>query len=102
MKREENDIKIDPKTLREILEDYEYVEDIFTEEDQKTRRIKKAMTTLDRSDYIILCLYTHLQSERKVASILGCSRTPVNRLLKKIREKVKEEIIRMEENGEEC
>ena len=82
-------IKITAEELRSICKEYEYDDDVMNDEDERIHRLKKAMSLLDRSDYIIICLYAHFQSERKVAECLGCSRTPISRILKEIRGKIK-------------
>ena len=86
-------INITPKELRAICKEYEYDEDahmmLDEGEDERPHLIKKAMTYLDKPDYIIFCLYMEYKSERKVASLLGCSRTPLHNCLDKIKTKIK-------------
>ena len=86
-------INISKEELRKICKEYEYDEEahmMADEEDERPFLIKKAMRKLDKSDYIIFCLYMEYQSERKVASILGCSRTPIHLLLVKIKKQIKD------------
>lgn len=83
-------IKITPRELQDICKEYEFDEEEAIWEDERVWKIKKALTYLDRSDYIIWCLYTELQSQRKVAAILNVSRTPIARELKKIEGRIKE------------
>ena len=86
-------INITPKELKSICKEYEYDENahllLDEGEDERPHLIKKAMTYLDKPDYIIFCLYMEYKSERKVASILGCSRTPLHNCLEKIKNKIK-------------
>lgn len=86
-------IKITPKEIKAICKEYEYDADahmmLDEGEDERPFLIKRAMTFLDRPDYIIFCLYMEHKSERKVASILGCSRTPLHNCLDKIKKKIK-------------
>ncbi len=88
-------IKIKREELKNILEDYKYDPDIFNDEDIRTNNLKEAMTFLERSDYIIFCLYVHHQSERKVAAMLGCSRTPINRAIKRIRKEILDKYVEL-------
>ena len=83
-------IQIKREELKGILQDYEYDPDIMNDEPIRINTLKEAMTYLDRSDYIIFCLYVHHQSERKVAAMLGCSRTPINRAIKRIRKEIED------------
>ncbi len=96
MKERVGSIKITPNELKAICKEYEYDEEahmmIEEGEDERPHLIKKAMTYLDRADYIIFCLYMEYRSERKVASLLGCSRTPLHNLLDKIKKQIKERL----------
>lgn len=90
MKDRVDNIKIKPSELRAICKEYEYDEEahLLDEGDERPHLIKKAMTKLDKSDYIIFCLYMEYKSERKVASLLGCSRTPLHNNLVKTKEQI--------------
>ena len=89
MKKDIN-ISISPEELRAICKEYEFDEDKdMFEEDERLYQAKKALSRLEKSEYIIYCLYLNFQSERKVASLLGVSRTPINREIHKITEKLK-------------
>jgi hypothetical protein len=87
-----NGISITPTELKAICKEYEYDKEqhmmLDEGEDERPHLIKKAMTKLDRADFIIFCLYMEYKSERKVASILGCSRTPLHNCLVKIKKKI--------------
>lgn len=85
-------INITAKELRAICKEYEYDEEahllLDEGEDERPHLIKKAMSTLDTPDFIIFCLYLEYKSERKVASLLGCSRTPLHNNLVKTKEQI--------------
>lgn len=85
--------KLTAEEIREICSKYEYspTEDFWADSedvDDRVLRIKKAMSYLDRSDYVMMCLAIELQSERKVADVLNVSRTPVHKCLLEIKEKL--------------
>lgn len=94
MKDRINRINITPKELRAICKEYEYDEEahlmLDEGEDERPFLIKKAMQKLDKSDYIIFCLYMEYKSERKVAQLLGCSRTPLHLLLTKVKKQIQD------------
>ena len=94
MKRKIDSIDITAKELKAICKEYEYDEEahllLDEGEDERPHLIKKAMSQLDKSDYIIFCLYMEYKSERKVASVLHCSRTPLHTELVKITQRIKE------------
>lgn len=85
-------INITAKELKAICKEYEYSEEahllLDEGEDERPHLIKKAMSLLEKSEYIIFCLYMEYRSERKVASILNCSRTPIHNELDKIKKKI--------------
>lgn len=84
------EINLTPEEVRAICKEYEFNEEEDMMGDEKLYKAKKALTYLERSDYIIYCLYLNYQSERKVASLLGISRTPVARILKEINKQLQE------------
>lgn len=87
----ENEIRIDPKELKAICKEYEFDEETaLFEEDERVFDIKKALSKIDRADFIIFSLYMEMQSERKVAKQLGVSRTPINRAIKRIKQQIKD------------
>ena len=96
MKDRINNIKITAKELRAICKEYEYDKQahlmLDEGEDERPFIIKKIMGTLDKSDYIIFCLYMEYKSERKVAQLLGCSRTPLHLLLTKVKEYIRKHL----------
>lgn len=94
MKRKIDSIDITAKELKAICKEYEYDKEahllLDEGEDERPHLIKKAMSQLDKSDFIIFCLYMEYKSERKVASVLHCSRTPIHNELVKIIQRIKE------------
>ncbi len=82
-------ITIEPSEVKAICSEWEFDEDNKVFYSPQEYKMRKAMSMLEKSDYIIFCLYMEFQSERKLASILGCSRTPVNRAIKRIRDEIK-------------
>ena len=84
-------IDISREELRRITDEYRYdPEEEFWDLDSDDRvwKVKKAMSKLDISDYIIYCLYLELQSERKLAALLGMSRTPIHKYLVKVKTQI--------------
>ena len=82
------EIKITSEELKKILADYEYNPDILSDEDERTIKIKYALTKLPLADRIIFCLQTDIQSFRKVGKILGVSYTLVFNEFKRIRNEI--------------
>ena len=85
--------------LKRMLKDYEYdtVTEFWDEDgDERAWDIKRALSQLDVSERLIFVLYLETQSERELGQLLGCSRTPVSREWKKIKEKIRS---MMGENG---
>lgn len=87
MKNEE--IKITPQELKDILKEYEYNPDPMVEEDDRVRRIKKAISKLSDPDRIIWCLYMDTGASRKVGAILGVSHSTVLKEVKRIKEQIR-------------
>ena len=87
-----NGRSITPTELKAKCKEYEYDKEqhmmLDEGEDERPYLIKKAMTKIERADFIIVCLYMEYKTERKVASILGCSRTPLHNCLVKIKKKI--------------
>jgi len=88
-KKEKEPITIDisKQELKNIMEQFK--PDTLRDNEQ-FYRYKEAMTHLDKSDQIIFCLYAELESERKVAELLGVSRSPIHKIISKIRQQILE------------
>lgn len=91
-KEKQIDIKLTPNEVKNICEQFTINENSKVYDTEKEYMMKKAMQVLDKSDWIIMCLYAELQSERKLAEILGVSRTPIGRELKRIKDIIKKEL----------
>ena len=83
-----SEMKITSEELKAILADYEYNSDILCDEDERTIKIKHALTKIPLADKIIFCLQTDIQSFRKVGNILGISYTSVFNEFKRIRNEI--------------
>lgn len=82
-------IQITNEELQNIKKEYDFdVEDIFSSFDDEFRNIAIATKQLPLPDYIILLLYAHFQSQRKVGKILGVSHSIVGKELKRIRQEI--------------
>ena len=76
---------ISSKELKNIMSEYE--PDMLTD-NEDVYNFKQAIQALQKSDQIIFCLYTELESERKVAELLGVSRSPIHKLIVDIRKQI--------------
>lgn len=85
--KEQTTIDISKNELKNIMDQFK--PDIVRDNDEFFK-YKNAMEKLDKSDQIIFCLYAELQSERKVAELLGVSRSPIHKILTKIRQQILE------------
>lgn len=83
-----SETKITSEELKAILADYEYNPDILCNEDERTIKIKHALTKIPLADKIIFCLQTDIQSFRKVGNILGISYTSVFNEFKRIKKEI--------------
>lgn len=91
--KEKDTIQIKPKEIRNIMEQFK--PDILTDSEEMYM-LKESMQKLQKSDQIIFALYAELESERKVADLLGVSRSPIHKALTKI----KEEILKNTQNND--
>lgn len=88
---------LNPDELKRMMQDYDYdqVTEFWDEEgDERVWGIKRALSQLDVSERLIFVLYLETQSERELGQLLGCSRTPVSRELKRIKNKIRESLER--------
>lgn len=79
---------ITPSELKQICDEFTLKEGDELRYNDETYNLLLKLSKLDRADFIIFCLYAHYQSERKTASVLGLSRTPIHKTLVQIREKL--------------
>lgn len=89
MEKTKTDIKITTNEVKNICSQFSIDDDSIMTDTDEMLQLKKAMSKLDRSDFIIMSLYAELASERNLATILGVSRTPINKELKRIRKILK-------------
>ena len=83
--KEPTTIQISGKELHNIMEQFK--PDPLRDE-ESIYKYKQAINKLNKSDKIIFALYAELASERAVAELLGVSRSPIHKLLVKIREQI--------------
>lgn len=85
--KKEVKIDIKPSELRNIMEQFK---PDMLRDTEEFYNYKDAMGHLDKSDQIIFSLYAELESERKVAELLGVSRSPIHKIIVKIRKQILE------------
>ena len=78
-----------PTELKMICDEYTITEEDKWKYDDEYYNYLTAVNMLDKADFILFCLYAHFQSERKVAKIMGLSRTPIHSQLTRIRTQIK-------------
>lgn len=85
-------VNLSHKEIKEIVKEYT----TFTNEDDDTMLcIKQTLQELDKADLIVFCLYTHLQSERKTAELIGVSRTPIHSLIMEVKNKINQNLMKL-------
>ena len=80
------------ENLNRIMNDYKPNYDIFREDDDKITQLKESVMKLDDADRIIFIMYCELGSLRKVGKMLGISHTSAYKVIKKIKEKILNDI----------
>lgn len=89
----ENDKEI-VRRYKDLLPDYEWQEDIFTQEDDRVEAVKRIVfrsRCLTLGERIIILSYIDCQSFRKLGAALGIGKETCRRLVSRIREKILEE-----------
>ena len=80
-------IQISQEKLKEIIKEYDFnTKDIFSDYTDEQVSYFEAVKKLPLPDYIILLLYAHFQSQRKVGKIIGVSHSVVGREIRRIRQ----------------
>lgn len=75
--------------IKKVIEEYQPDCDIFSQEDESVAKLKDIIfNRLSEIDKRVILLYAEVQSQRKVAKILGVSPGTVNKLIKRIREDI--------------
>ncbi len=83
------EIGISPEELRAIIAEYDYNEDIMTDEDVRVIKIKRALTKLPLPDKILFCLYMDLGASRKVGTVLGVSHSTILKEINRIKVEIR-------------
>lgn len=79
-----------PIDTRALMNEYRINDDIFSTESEKVRLTKQALWSLSETDRLLICLYSEIQSLRKLGELLGVSRTTAYIQIKQIKERIKE------------
>lgn len=74
--------------VNRLLEEYEPINDIWSEEDENIDKFKRRIKQLPDADRIIFLLYCELASYRKVAKLLGVSHTLVSKEINRIKNSI--------------
>lgn len=84
------ELKITSQEIRNICEQYAFNEDTRLKDTDESYAVKKAMSKLEKSDFIIYCLFLELETKTAVAEVLGLSRISTTRIIKQIENHIKE------------
>lgn len=90
---QEQTLKISPEELRAIMKEYEYDDDVMNDEDERVRKVKRAMTKLKMADRIIWVLYMELGASRKVGACLGVSHSTILKEVNRIKREIRYQIM---------
>lgn len=94
-------IQITPEQVQEIIKEYDFDTDDVFEYDDELKELSAAIKKLSLPDRIIILLYAHFASQRKVGAILGISHSVVGTCLKEIRKRIFEIMDKDGENNNE-
>lgn len=83
---------INPKTLKDILSEYAFNDDIMCQEDERTMATKWALSQIPEADRILFCLYLDLGASRKVGTLLGVSHSTILKEMHRIKTMIKSEL----------
>lgn len=86
-------VNLSHKEIKELIKEYTTIDE--EADDDVMLTIKTTLQELDKADLIVFCLYTHLQSERKTAEILGVSRTPIHSLIVEVKNKINDNLMNL-------
>lgn len=81
-------MKLTAQEVKMICEEYKLKEGDEMRYDDTYYNYLLALNKLEQVEFVIYCLYIYFSSERKVAKILGVSRTPVHKMLQQIKGKI--------------
>lgn len=79
-----------PIDTKALMKEYAINDDIFSTESDKVRLTKEALWQLNDTDRLLICLYSEIQSLRKLGELLGVSRTTAYLQIKTIKERIKQ------------
>ena len=104
---EKVDNKLTSRELKAIVAEYTYDEDeSFSDEllpepkrSDKEWETIRALNKVNKSDFIIYCLYLNYGSARRVGKLLGTSHAPVTRVLRRVEDEIMNEMIKRKEKG---
>lgn len=104
---EKVDNKLTSRELKAIVAEYTYDEDErFSDEllpepkrSDKEWETIRALNKVNKSDFIIYCLYLNYGSARRVGKLLGTSHAPVTRVLRRVEDEIMNEMIKRKEEG---
>ena len=104
---EKVDNKLTSRELKAIVAEYTYNEDErFSDEllpepkrSDKEWETIRALNKVNKSDFIIYCLYLNYGSARRVGKLLGTSHAPVTRVLRRVEDEIMNEMIKRKEKG---
>ena len=82
--------------IREIESFYQYDpdEELFDDGDHRIHVIRKHISSLPTDERRIFLIYLDQGSETKTGKILGCSRSPVHKVITKIKNQLKEKLLK--------
>lgn len=82
--------------IKEIESFYSYNpdEEMFDEGDHRIHIIRKHISSLPTDERRIFLIYLDQGSETKTGKILGCSRSPVHKVISKIKNQLKEKLLK--------
>lgn len=104
---EKVDNKLTSRELKAIVAEYTYDEsERFSDEllpepkrSDKEWETIRALNKVNKSDFIIYCLYLNYGSARRVGKLLGTSHAPVTRVLRRVEDEIMNEMIKRKEKG---
>lgn len=104
---EKVDNKLTSRELKAIVAEYTYdEEERFSDEllpepkrSDKEWETIRALNKVNKSDFIIYCLYLNYGSARRVGKLLGTSHAPVTRVLRRVEDEIMNEMIKRKEKG---
>lgn len=89
------------KNLKELYEEYKIDNDIFSEEEETTKKLKEIIwNDLNEIDRIIILCYAELASLQKLGNEFRVSRSAIHQRIKQIKGKIKEKLNDTNDNNQ--